>query len=89
MYQKTGLVFYYLKDYLGDSLFNTCFQAYFEDWKFKHPQPEDMQKTLERVSGKNLSWLFDDLIKTTKLVDYKIQCIHQRCCNIFYLSSSL
>jgi hypothetical protein len=76
MYQKTGLVFYYLKDYLGDSLFNTCFQAYFEDWKFKHPQPEDMQKTLERVSGKNLSWLFDDLIKTTKLVDYKIQCIH-------------
>jgi hypothetical protein len=35
-----------------------------------------MRKTLERVSGKNLGWLFDDLIKTTKLVDYKIQCIH-------------
>jgi hypothetical protein len=76
MYQKTGLVFYYLKDYLGDDLFNECFQTYFEEWKFKHPQPEDMKATLERVSGKNLSWLFDDLIKTTKIVDYKIQCIH-------------
>ena len=76
MYQKTGLVFYYLKDYLGDVLFNKCFHAYFDEWKFKHPQPEDMRRTLERVSGKNLGWLFDDLIKTTKVVDYKIQCIH-------------
>ena len=76
MYQKTGLVFYYLKDYLGDELFNKCMEAYFDEWKFKHPQPEDMRKTLERVSGKKLDWLFEDLIQTTNHVDYKIQCVH-------------
>ena len=76
MYQKTGLVFYYLKDYLGEDLFNKCMQAYFSEWKFKHPQPEDMRKSMERTSGKNLNWLFDDLIQTTNHVDYKIQCVH-------------
>lgn len=73
MYMKTGLVFNYLKDYLGDELFDKCMHVYFEEWKFKHPQPEDMKATLERESGKNLSWLFGDLIQTTQHIDYKIK----------------
>jgi len=72
MYMKTGLVFYYLKDYLGDELFDQCMHAYFEEWKFKHPQPEDMKATLEKSSGKDLSWLFKDLIQTTKHLDFKL-----------------
>jgi hypothetical protein len=75
MYQKTGLVFYYLKDYLGEELFDQCMHAYFEEWKFKHPQPEDMRLTLERASGKNLIWLFDDLIQTTNHIDYKLKSV--------------
>ena len=78
MYQKTGLVFNYLKAYLGDELFDKCMQAYFEEWKFKHPQPEDMRATLERVSGKDLSWLFEDLIQTTNHVDYKLKSVKQK-----------
>jgi len=72
MYQKTGLVFFYLKDYLGEELFDKCMQAYYREWEFKHPQPEDMRAVLERESQKDLSWLFDDLIKTTNHVDYKL-----------------
>lgn len=75
MYQKTGLVFLYLKDYLGEDLFNKVMHDYFETWKFKHPQPEDMRKTMEASSGKNLAWLFDDLIKTTNHIDYKIMSV--------------
>jgi hypothetical protein len=75
MYQKTGLVFFYLKAYLGDSLFDECMHTYYETWKFKHPQPEDMRSTFETVSGKNLSWLFDDLIQTTNHLDYKIKSV--------------
>ncbi|MCE3296572.1 MAG: hypothetical protein K0R65_2286 [Crocinitomicaceae bacterium] len=73
MYQKTGLVFHYLKSYLGDELFNKTMQAYFNEWKFKHPQPEDLQASLEKYSGKKLDWLFEDLIKTTNHIDYKIK----------------
>jgi hypothetical protein len=72
MYQKTGLVFHYLKDYLGDEKFNQVMQTYFDTWKFKHPQPEDMKKVCEDVTGEDLSWLFNDLIQTTNHIDYKI-----------------
>ncbi|HLP53675.1 MAG TPA: M1 family metallopeptidase [Fluviicola sp.] len=72
MYSKTGLVFTYLKQYLGDEEFDRCMHAYYEKWKFKHPQPEDMRAVLEKESGKDLGWLFDDLIQTTNHIDYKL-----------------
>jgi hypothetical protein len=77
MYQKTGLVFHYLKAYLGDSMFDVCMQAYFERWKFRHPQPEDFRAVLEETSGQKLGWLFDDLIESRKVVDYKIRRVKQ------------
>lgn len=77
MYMKTGLVFFYLKAYLGEELFDKSMQAYYEEWEFKHPQPEDMQRSLEKASGKNLSWLFKDLIQTTNQIDYKIKRVKE------------
>lgn len=82
MYQKTGLVFFYLKNYLGEELFDKCMRAYYDEWEFKHPQPEDIQRSLEKTSGKDLNWLFYDLIQTTNHVDYKIKhvkCSHDGC----------
>ncbi len=72
MYYKSAVVFNYLRAYLGDSLYDKAFQAYFDRWHWKHPQPEDIRATFEEVTGKNLSWFFDDLIKTRKVMDYKI-----------------
>lgn len=72
MYQKTGLVFHYLKEYLGDTLYDRAMQTYYNEWSFKHPQPEDLRATLERITGKDLSWLFVDLVQTTNHIDYKI-----------------
>ncbi len=72
VYAKTGLAFAYLMAYLGQGTMDEAMQRYFETWKFKHPQPEDLRKIMEEVSGKNLSWFFDDLLETTKKLDYKI-----------------
>jgi hypothetical protein len=52
-------------------------QAYFERWKFRHPQPEDFRAVLEETSGQNLGWLFDDLIESRKVADYKIARVKQ------------
>ena len=73
MYQKTGLVFYYLKDYLGDEEFDRIMHMYFNKWKFKHPQPEDLKELFTSETGKSLDWFFNDLIQTTNHIDYKIQ----------------
>ena len=73
MYQKTGLIFQYLRSYLGDELYDQCMHRYYELYQFKHPYPEDMQRVVEGVSGRKLDWLFGDLIQTTNVIDYKIK----------------
>ncbi len=72
VYAKTAIGFDYLLAYLGDSLFNKCMHTYFNEWKFKHPQPKDVKAVFENVSKKDLDWFFDDYINTTKKIDYKI-----------------
>lgn len=74
-YFKSARVMDYLMQYLGDEQFDKIMQDFFNQWKYKHPYPEDLQKSFEEHTGKDLSWVFHDLIKTTKKIDYKIQAI--------------
>ena len=83
MYQKTGLVFNYLRQYLGSDSFDDCMHRYYETWKFKHPQPEDMRTSLESCTGKNLDWLFNDLIQTTNHIDYKLKKVKKTDVNTY------
>jgi hypothetical protein len=71
VYSKTALVFDQLLAYLGEEAFDRCMHAYYDEWKFKHPQPEDVRRVFERESGKDLGWMFDELIGTTQKVDVK------------------
>ncbi len=72
VYSKSALVFDYLRAFLGNDTFDKAMQRYFEEWKFKHPAPADLRRSIEESTGKKLDWFFDDMINTTKKVDYKI-----------------
>ncbi|MBP6732639.1 MAG: M1 family metallopeptidase [Chitinophagales bacterium] len=72
VYGKSMLIFDYLEAYLGTEKFDGIMKKYFETWKYKHPQPEDVRLLFETETGKDLSWFFDDLLKTKKKVDYKV-----------------
>ncbi len=72
IYHKTSCVFDHLHAYLGEDQFNEIMQDFFKKWQYKHPYPEDIRAAFEKGSGKDLSWLFDDLLSTTKKLDYKI-----------------
>lgn len=71
VYAKSALVFDHLLAYLGDDVMKRCMNAYFDEWKFKHPQPKDVRKVFERESGKELGWAFDRLIGTNNKFDVK------------------
>jgi hypothetical protein len=71
VYMKTALIMDHLMAYLGEELMDRCMLAYFEDWKFKHPRPEDMRAVFERESGKDLGWVFDGLIGTDRKLSVK------------------
>ena len=71
-YNKAAIGFNYLRAYLGDTLFDSIIHDYYRQWKFKHPQPDDLRNVFESHTNKDLSWFFDDLIGTTKRLDYKM-----------------
>ncbi|MDC3133589.1 M1 family metallopeptidase [Bacteroidota bacterium] len=75
VYCKTGIGFHYLKSYLGEALFDNCMNEYFNQWKFKHPNPDDIKVVFETASKENLDWFFEDYIKTTKKTDYSLKKI--------------
>ena len=72
IYNKAGTGFNYLRSYLGDSIYDSAMHEYFSKWKFRHPQPDDLQRIFESNTSKNLSWFFDGYIATTKRTDYKV-----------------
>ena len=48
-------------------------KRYYADFKFKHPTPNDIKRTAERVSGANLDWYLTDWTETTSTIDYGIK----------------
>ena len=78
LYNKAPNAFNYLRAYLGDTTFDAAMQEYFQQWKFRHPQPEDLRKIIETQSGKDLTWFFADLLGTTKRLDYKMVRLQNR-----------
>ncbi len=72
VYGKGMMLFNYLESYLGTDELDRIMKKYFSQWKYKHPQPQDLRLIFESETGKDLSWLFDDMIATDKKLDYKI-----------------
>ncbi|NJK84895.1 MAG: M1 family metallopeptidase [Bacteroidales bacterium] len=58
VYMKAGLSFKYLENFLGIEEFDRLMNLFYEEWKFKHPQPEDLRKVFEDHSKKDVSWFF-------------------------------
>lgn len=72
VYSKTALAMDYLMNYLGKDKFDDAMKFYFEQWKFKHPKPIDLVKTLQYHLNADLSWFTEELILTNHKLDYKI-----------------
>ncbi len=74
-YVKTAFAFNYLMEYLGQENMDELMFAYFERWKFKHPQPKDFEALAIQVTGDSLKWFFDDVIRSANKMDYSLSQI--------------
>src|SRR5215203_290576 len=63
VYIKTAIWMYFMEQELGKSNLDKAIHAYYDQWKFKHPYPEDMKLTFEKELGKDLTLYFDLLNK--------------------------
>ena len=58
-YEKAGWVLHMLRREFGDELFRQCVRAFYEEFKFNNALTKDFQKVAESVSGKDLSFFFN------------------------------
>lgn len=58
---------------IGRENLSKTLKRYYTDFKFKHPTPNDIKRTAERVSGANLDWYLNDWTQTTNTIDYAIK----------------
>ena len=63
---------------MGDETFEKAFRTYFNTWKFKHPNPNDFKRIMEKESGMELDWFFNDWIETTKTLDYSVESVEEQ-----------
>ena len=66
-YLKTAMWLYLVELDIGNEKLEKGMKAYFNEWKFKHPYPEDLKSILERESGKDMTPYFDLLKKKGSL----------------------
>ena len=72
-YYKGEIFLSQLEYVIGKENVHKTLKKYFQDFKFKHPTPNDIKRTAERVSGANLDWYLTDWAQTTNTIDYGIK----------------
>ena len=62
---------------LGRKVFDAAFKEYCRRWKFKRPMPADFFRTMEEMSGRDLSWFWRSWFYSTDHVDISIEGIEE------------
>ncbi|WP_221393922.1 M1 family metallopeptidase [Dyadobacter sp. NIV53] len=72
-YSKGAVFLNQLGYIIGKEKLESGMKRYFNEWKFKHPNPTDLKRIMEKESGLELDWYWEDFVGTTKTIDYGIK----------------
>ncbi|HYK48069.1 MAG TPA: M1 family metallopeptidase [Parafilimonas sp.] len=70
VYDKTPVWMRQLRHQLGTSGFDSSVKYYYEQWKFKHPYPEDFKHAIEQASGVKIDSLYSRIFTTGPIRKY-------------------
>ncbi len=76
-YSKGSVFLSQLGYIIGEENLQTTLKRYYDEWKFKHPTPNDFIRIAEKVSGAELDWYLTDWTRTTNTIDYAIQAVEE------------
>ncbi len=74
-YVKGSVFLNQLEYIIGKRDFDRGLLRYFDTWKFKHPNANDVVRVFERQSGLELDWYKEDWVHTTNTIDYAVDSI--------------
>lgn len=76
-YSKGAVFLAQLGAIIGQENLQKTLKQYYDQWKFKHPTPNDFIRIAEKVSGAQLGWYLTDWTQTTNTIDYGIKSIEE------------
>jgi hypothetical protein len=74
-YVKGSIFLSQLRYLIGEPMVNATLKKYFNDFKFKHPTPNDIKRSAEKVTGAELDWYLTEWTQTLNTIDYGIKNI--------------
>lgn len=72
-YSKGAVFLAQLEYIIGEENLQKTLKRYYDEWKFKHPTPNDFIRVAEKVSGAELDWYLQDWTQTTNTIDYGVK----------------
>jgi hypothetical protein len=72
-YNKTALWLNTLERMLGWETLQRIMSTYFARYSFKHPEPQDFFAVVNEVSGRDMTWFFDQVYRSSVTFDYGVQ----------------
>jgi hypothetical protein len=72
-YSKGNIFLSQLEYVIGAENVAKGLKKYFSDFSFKHPTPNDIKRSMEKVSGIHLDWYLNEWTQTTHVIDYGIK----------------
>ncbi|MEJ1221427.1 M1 family metallopeptidase [Sediminicola sp. 1XM1-17] len=76
-YSKGEIFLAQLGYVIGQEKLMEALRKYYEDFKFKHPTPNDIKRSAEKVSGIELDWYLTDWTQTTNTIDYGVKAVSE------------
>jgi hypothetical protein len=78
-YRKPGAVLLALRDnVVGRETMDRAMREYARRWAFRHPTPADFFRTIENVSGADLSWFWNAFFYGTDVLDIALDGVTMR-----------
>ena len=77
-YPKPAFGYLYIKDLLGDTLFNRALHHYIAQWHGHHPAPHDFFNSMNAGSGRNLNWFWKKWYFDNGYPDLSIASVNQK-----------
>ena len=71
-YSKGSVFLAQLGYVVGPKTLKKILKRYFNEFKFKHPSPNDFKRVAEKVSDLELEWYLNDWTRTAEKIDYAI-----------------
>lgn len=72
-YSKGAVFLAQLGYVIGEEVRNQAMLRYFDTWKFRHPNVNDLIRIMEKESGMELDWYKEYFVNSTKKIDYGIK----------------